>query len=230
MRKPLIGIVPLIDTEKNSYWMLPGYMDAVKRAGGIGIMLPPTQLYEDLHQLAQSCDGLLFTGGHDISPTLYGVQSTELCGEILPDRDAMEAGLLKEALALDKPILGICRGMQLINAVLGGTLIQDIPKQFPSEISHRQPAPYNAPSHSVSVTGALAACLETDTIMVNSCHHQGIEKLSPALESMAAAPDGLIEAVCMPGKRFLWAFQWHPEMLQDENSNKIFQSFLDAAK
>lgn len=231
MGKPLIGIVPLIDTQKESYWMLPGYMEGIRHAGGLPVMLPLTQDPEEICQFATACDGFIFTGGHDISPALYGMENDGLCGEIIPGRDEMEVLLLREVLKLDKPALGICRGLQMINAVLGGTLHRDIPQQFPSAVNHRQPAPYHLPIHEVAIHGSLAQVLGTDAIMVNSCHHQGIKELAPCLSSMAEAPDGLVEAVTMPGKRFLWAVQWHPEFMQhvDENSQKIFRAFVSAA-
>ena len=232
MRKPLIGIIPLIDTQRSSYWMLPGYMEGIRQAGGLPVMLPLTQDSQELLQIAETCDGFLFTGGHDISPALYGMEPEDLCGEILPDRDGMEICLLREVLALDKPVLGICRGLQLINAALGGTLYRDIPKLVPSEVNHRQPAPDHLPIHPVAISGPLRDTLKSDTVQVNSCHHQGICRLAPVLEAMAMAPDGLVEAVYAPQKRFLWAVQWHPEFMQhvDEPSKKIFSAFVNAAK
>lgn len=232
MKKPVIGLVPLVDTQRESLWMLPGYMKCVEEAGGLPVMLPLDGEGADAEQMAALCDGIIFTGGHDVSPELYGEQNEGLCGEIIPARDSMETALLDAALARDKAVLGICRGMQLLNVRLGGSLWQDIPTQSPSDVNHRQSAPYDRPIHPVTVRGALAQTVGAEEILVNSCHHQGIRTLAPSLEPLAHAPDGLVEAVRLPGQRFVWGVQWHPEMLgvKDESSRRIFRAFVDACK
>lgn len=233
MRAPLIGIVPLVDTQRDSYWMLPGYMEGVADAGGLPVMLPLTSDPAAIGQLVDTCDGFLLTGGHDVSPALYSEAPTPVCGECCPGRDAMEQILFPLALEHDKPVLGICRGLQFINVMLGGTLYQDLPTQAPSDIIHHQAPPYDSPSHKVRLpAGApLYELLKKDTISVNSCHHQGIKDLAPSLAPMALAPDGLVEAFWGPDQRYLWAVQWHPEFFdrKDENSRYIFQSFIEAA-
>lgn len=232
MRKPVIGLVPLVDTGRESLWMLPGYMDGIREAGGLPIMLPLDDEESDVAQMAAMCDGILFTGGHDVSPELYDETDEGLCGEIIPARDAMETKLLKAALEKDMAVLGICRGLQFLNVSLGGTLFQDIPAQCPSEVDHHQPAPYHLPIHPVTVSGPLAEAVGAEKLMVNSCHHQAIRDLAPGLEVMAQAPDGLVEAIRLPGKKFVWAVQWHPEFMQkaDEPSKAIFRSFVDGCK
>ena len=144
----------------------------------------------------------------------------------------MEGIVLKMALERDKPVLGICRGIQFINAFLGGTLYQDLPTQHPSQTNHRQPAPYDRPVHDVTVAGKspLHDCLACDRLAVNSCHHQAVRTLAPALQAMAFSPDGLVEAAYMPGKRFVWAVQWHPEFSfrTDAASRKIFRAFTES--
>lgn len=229
MRKPVIGLVPLVDTGRQSLWMLPGYMEGIRNAGGLPVMLPLDDDAKVVEQMVSFCDGFIFTGGHDVSPELYGEQNEGLCGEIIPARDSMETLLLKAALKGDRGVLGICRGLQFLNVSLGGTLYQDIPIQFPSEVNHRQPAPYDQPIHPVEVSGDLAKVVGAEKIMVNSCHHQAIRDLAPGLEVMALAPDGIVEAVRVPGKRFVWAVQWHPEFMHrvDENSQKIFRAFVE---
>ena len=161
------------------------------------------------------CDGFIFTGGQDVEPKLYSERKISACGECSPERDAMEVLLLDHIIELDKPILGICRGIQLINAALSGTLWQDIPSQFSDMVPHCQKPPYDVSIHEVSIehSSPLYDLLKTDTIPVNSYHHQGIHELSSALLPMAKAADGLIEAVYAPNKKFLWAVQWHPEFL-----------------
>lgn len=232
MKKPVIGLVPLVDRERESLWMLPGYMEGIASAGGIGLMLPLNDDEADLEQLALLCDGFIFTGGHDISPELYGQRNEGLCGEIIPGRDAMETKLMALVLEQDKGVLGICRGMQFLNVHLGGTLYQDLPTQFPGGMDHRQSRPYDRPAHRVAARGLLAQTVESEELRVNSCHHQGIRDLAKGLEVMAAAPDGLIEAVRMPGKRFVWAVQWHPEFLYrtDPPSRAILRAFVDGCR
>ena len=147
-------------------------------------------------------------------------------------RDQMETIVLREALADDKPVLGICRGIQFINAVLGGNLYQDLPTQHPSEINHRQNPPYDTPSHYVDIVAGspLEKCLEVKQLPVNSCHHQAVKTIASGLIVMAASADGIAEAVYKPDNRFLWAVQWHPEFSYrtDENSMKIFNAFVRA--
>ena len=132
--KPLIGLIPLVDDALESLWMLPGYMDGIAQAGGIPIMLPLTEDPADLEQLCESCDGFLLTGGHDVSPSVYGEDRLPVCGVSCEARDRMERLVLDYALRNDKPVLGICRGLQLLNALLGGTLYQDLPTQHPGNV------------------------------------------------------------------------------------------------
>ncbi len=234
MKKPLVGVVPLVDIGRDSLWMLPGYMDGVAQAGGLPVMLPLTGNGQDLDRLAALCDGFLFTGGQDVDPALYGQSPLSGLEEICPARDGMETALLERVLALDKPILGICRGIQFINAALGGDLWQDIPTQMPSAVTHRMKPPYDAAAHTVDLVpdAPLGTLLGAAEIGVNSCHHQGVRTLAESLAVMAQAPDGLTEAVYMPGKRFVWAVQWHPEFSfrTDQASQKIFAAFVAAAQ
>ena len=134
MRKPMIGILPLVDIERESYWMLPGYMRGVEEAGGLPVMLPLTANRPELEQLAAGFDGFLFTGGHDVNPALYGQTPSALCQEVCEARDNMEKILFPLVFERNKAVLGICRGAQLINAVLGGTLYQDLPALRPSAV------------------------------------------------------------------------------------------------
>lgn len=234
MKRPIIGIVPLVDTEKESYWMLPGYMEGVMQAGGLPVMLPLIRDEAAIRQLAESCEGFLFTGGQDVAPELYGEKRLPECGECSPERDKMESILLEEALKADKPVLGICRGIQFLNAALGGSLYQDIPTQRPSKLEHHQTPPYDIPVHKVRIEPdtPLYGILQTEMLAVNSYHHQAVKDLAGGLRVMASAEDGLTEAVFMPGKRFVWATQWHPEFSYktDESSRKIFQAFVSACR
>ena len=231
--KPIIGVMPLWDDEKESIWMLPGYMDGIHQAGGIPVILPFSTDMGEIKRLAGLCDGFLFTGGHDVSPKLYHEEPLDGLVSCCEMRDDMETGYLHEAISSNKPVLGICRGIQFINAALGGTLYQDLPIQHPSNIEHHQKPPYDVPIHDVMIEkdSPLSQCLKTETLSVNSYHHQAVKTLADCLKVMAKAPDGIIEAVYMSGYRFLWAVQWHPEFSwkTDSNSMKIFKAFIEAA-
>ena len=230
--KPIVGVMPLWDDKKDSIWMLPGYLDGLRQAGGLPIVFPFTEDEGELEQLVDLCDGFLLTGGHDVSPSLYHEAPLESLVDCCPKRDIQERIVLEKAIARDKPVLGICRGIQFINAFLGGTLYQDLPTQHPSAVEHHQSAPYDRPCHEVALAegSPLQRCLGVDSLRVNSCHHQAIKALAPSLKPMAVAPDGLVEAVRMPGKRFLWAVQWHPEFnyRTDGCSRAIFRAFAES--
>ena len=232
--EPLVGIMPLWDKKKDSLWMLPGYYEALKQAGASCLIFPFTDDEEEIKRLVSICDGLLFTGGDDVDPSLYKEESIGDIVDPCLKRDAMEAIAFKEAYAQGKSILGICRGLQFINVMLGGSLYQDLQTQTDYPISHRQKAPYDKPLHNVDLDrgSPLQRCLDMDELPVNSCHHQGIKVLADPLEPMAKAKDGLIEAVYDPNKPFVWAVQWHPEFLfkVDEPSRLIFKAFADSMK
>lgn len=263
---PLIGIVPLWDDKLDSLWMLPGYFDGVTEAGGTPVMLPLTDDPARIRQIADLCDGFLITGGHDMCPETYGATRGPKTVETCPARDRMESLLIPAVLERDKPLLGICRGIQSLNAILGGDLWQDLPSEHPSDVEHHgKKPPYDEPVHTVNVVpdsplahvlwpdgdGETASVSEagdgrTDagaptrfdtfhlaayTLAVNSYHHQAIRRLAAPLAVMASAPDGVVEAVTMPGKRFVWAVQWHPEFAHkvDANQRAIFAVFVRAA-
>ncbi len=232
MNKPLIAVMPLYDSDKKSYWMLPGYMKGIEISDGIPIMLPLTTDMDTLDRISNEFDGFLFTGGQDVGPGLYGEETLPCCGEICKERDIMEKYLLERIIELDKPALGICRGIQIFNAALGGTLYQDLNKQHPSDTEHHMSAPYDRAVHSVRICSGtpLSKIINADIIGVNSYHHQAIKELSPQLKAMAISEDGLIEGVYMPDKTFILALQWHPEFSfrSDTNSLEIFRNFVKA--
>ncbi len=234
--KPLIGVTPLFDEDKNSIWMLPGYMNGISEAGGLPIILPLEMKNDEFNQIYELCDGFLMTGGQDVNPTCYKEEVSQHCGKWNDMRDRLELMILHKAYEDNKVVLGICRGFHLINVMLGGTLYQDLPMLFQgnTEIQHAMEAPYDRKFHTVRIhnDSPLALCVEKEEIGVNSYHHQGIKKLGMDLDIMASAQDGLIEAVCSRSKKFLWGVQWHPEFLYptDEDNKKIFEAFIRAAK
>lgn len=232
MKKPMIGLVALYDEKKESYWMLPGYMAGLLEAGAIPVMMPLTAERDDICRLLDRLDGVLLTGGHDVNPRLYGETPAKECGALCDERDKMETVLLEEALKADKPVFGICRGLQFLNVHLGGSLYQDLPGQRPGQVEHHMEPPYEIPVHEVSIEegSPLEAIIGQKMLPVNSYHHQGIKELAPGLQAMAYAPDGLVEAVSLPGRSFVMAVQWHPEFSYrtDAASRKLFAAFVKA--
>lgn len=214
--------------------MLPGYMDILREAGAIPVILPLTDDEADLRQICEMYDGFLFTGGQDVDPELYEQEPIPELGEICRERDMMEMTLLYYALAMDKPVLGICRGLQFINAALGGSLYQDLATERPGKPTHRMEAPYDQEFHKVLIEkdNELYEIVQAEVLGVNSCHHQAVKVLAPGLKVLARSEDGLVEAFKGEDNTFLWAVQWHPEMnyLKDENSVKIVKKFVESAR
>lgn len=234
MKKPMIGVLPLYDESKESYWMLPGYMKGIEEAGGLPFMLPLATDPETISSIAETFDGFLFTGGHDLNPEIYGEKAEAICGARCEERDIMEQMLFQHVLDKDKPAFGICRGLQLFNALLGGSLYQDLPTQRITgiQIKHKQSPPYTIPAHQVHIEqgNLLYEIVNKDILEVNSYHHQGIKKLSRQLLAAAIAEDGLVEAVVMPEKKFVLGVQWHPEFNYhiDDSSFQLFKAFVTA--
>lgn len=230
--KPVIGLSPLWDQDKESYWMLPGYMRMLEACGALPLMLPLTNDEVLLDQCARLCDGFLLTGGQDVAPSFYGAKSSPHCGETCEERDIMDQRLLISAIAADKPVLGICRGLQLMNAALGGTLYQDLPTEFQSAVDHVMTPPYDRAVHKVRVLAdtPLADMLGAGEIGVNSYHHQAVKDPASCLKTAAISEDGLIEAMYMPNKRFVLGVQWHPEFayLSDPRCLNIAKAFVEA--
>lgn len=231
--KPIIAVTALYDEERDSLWMLPGYFDGITRAGGIPLMLPLNVPPEDAEALLMRCDGLLITGGQDTQPQIYGEQNRgkSVC---CAARDELETVLLHRALEADVPVLGICRGIQFINAALGGTLYQDLLDEHPSEVCHAMQPPYDRGVHRVNIKEGtpLHQLLQTKSLLVNSYHHQAVKQPAPSLEVMAVSEDGLVEAVCRRDKHFFWAVQWHPELWAHSSREQqaIFDAFLNACR
>lgn len=234
--KPIIGVIPLFDEEKDSIWMVPGYLDSIREAGGIPIILPLKTGKEDLEQILELCGGFLLTGGQDVDPSLYRKERKATCGIACKERDIMEKQVLEYAIKEDKAILGICRGIQFLNACLGGTLYQDLSTEWKGShpVEHHMAPPYDAPCHEVALieNEPLWQLLGKEKLQVNSYHHQAIKELAPALRVMAEAEDGLIEGVYMPDRKFVQGVQWHPEFSYqvDCDQLQIVGAFVNACK
>ena len=230
---PVIGMLGAVDAEKTSSVLYP-YARAIEAAGGVPVLLPYVSEVHTLQCYLDICQGFLLTGGVDLDPACYGEKLHPACGEIQPYRDELELRFIRMLLQTNKPILGICRGAQLINVALGGTLYQDIPSQLKTLVQHRQSEPRFSLSHSVEIvpqtplhqlTGQVRMC-------ANSFHHQAIKTTGQGLCPMAFADDGIIEAVYLAGERYLRAYQWHPERIReiDADNHRIFTDFIAAVK
>jgi putative glutamine amidotransferase len=210
------------------------YVQAVLSAGGLPVILPVGLSGEDLQTLFARLDGLLLTGGGDIDPVRFAGLPHPRVYDIDERRDALEIRLVQMAAETGKPFLGICRGIQVINVALGGTLFTDISDQLTNSLRHDwyPNIPRDYLSHPVSVAkgSLLAQVLGGEAFEVNSLHHQGLERLAPALRVAAYAPDHLIEGVELPGHPFGLGVQWHPEWLQEHAPQRqLFHALVRAA-
>jgi putative glutamine amidotransferase len=238
MMAPLIGITTSIapagkGPERVS--LNTDYVRAVEAAGGVPVLLPETLGAAAREALFASLGGLVVTGGGDVNPARYGEPPHPTVLGISDERDAFEAELIERALAAKLPLLCICRGMQVLNVALGGSLHQDIPSDFATAIQHAQTGPREAPTHDVHIQPEtkLAALIGGGTLRVNSMHHQAVKRLGGGLEAVGWAPDGVIEAVELPHHEgFLAAVQWHPEELAAEigHAKALFTALTGAAK
>ncbi|MBQ8431363.1 MAG: gamma-glutamyl-gamma-aminobutyrate hydrolase family protein [Clostridia bacterium] len=231
--KPIIGILGEIDSEKSTR-ILISYVNAIECSGGFPLLLPYVTEASTRDRFVELCDGFLFTGGEDIDPKYYGETPKATCGAIQPLRDELEFGVLERVLPTGKPIMAICRGAQLVNVALGGTLYQDLPSERPGPISHKQTEPRFAPSHEVQIleNTPLYALISSKRMTANSFHHQAVKALGADLEPMALADDGVVEAFCLRGARYLRAYQWHPERLFeiDACNRSLFGDFIIACQ
>ena len=230
--RPLILVTPLWDAKLQSLWMIPGYLDGLRRAGADPIVLNLDSSPDYLDHLISLSDGILLTGGPDVSPLLYDESPRPLCGAACDVRDKLETHLLSAADQRDIPLLGICRGLQIMNVFFSGSLYQDLPSDSSSDICHRMTPPYDRHVHEVKITAGslLHDVLGRDILGVNSYHHQGVKRVGAGLTVSAVASDGLVEALEHRGKTFMLGVQWHPEFMPDEPEQQwIFQSFVRAA-
>lgn len=227
MKRPIIGITSS-KTAEGKLAMSQNYLNSIWEAGGVGVLLAYTDDPEKLAEYAQVFDGFLFAGGDDMDPARYGESVMFDNVEIDSDRDAFELGLYACVKATNKPILGICRGIQLLNVAEGGTLYQHID-------GHRQtPTPGTVTEQVTKVVkgSMLESLVGKQEILVNSFHHQNVKDLAPTLAIDAISADGYIEAAHMPGHKFFLAVQWHPEIFRttSEGMRKVFSAFVDAAR
>jgi putative glutamine amidotransferase len=232
--KPLIGVTSVPRSARAAFGDTPHqtvpdlYLDLVKRAGGAPIILPVHQ--EPDPHLFGFLNGVVLTGGGDVDPQCYGEPSGK-ARRIDGERDRFELELVKFAADRDLPVLAICRGIQVLNVALGGSLIVDLPTQVPDGLDHHDLAHWSGTSHTVRIAGDSAlAGLVGGELAVNSMHHQSIARPSSRLKPVAWAPDGVIEAVESPAHRFLVGVQWHPECLgSDHPGFPLVEGFVEAS-
>jgi putative glutamine amidotransferase len=242
MQRPLIGITCSrnVGGRWSSYslgnfqdFVFDAYSRGVLVAGGAPLLIPITQNKQSISALCHSLDGLIFSGGPDINPRFYQHEPLPGLREVDDDSDRTAIELIGQALALDLPILCICRGIQLLNVALGGTLYQDVPTEIPSALNHNQQADRAVVTHTVTVLPdtLLRRIVKRDRLWVNSKHHQAVSDVAPGLIVSAHAADGLVEAVEKPDQRFVVAVQWHPEGLwpHDIYAKRLFQALIRAA-
>ncbi len=209
------------------------YVRSIEGAGLVPLIVPPLTTPAQAVEILDACGGLLLTGGEDVDPARYGAVAHPTTGAPNVLRDATELALLAAASARRLPVLAVCRGIQLVNVAMGGTLIQDIPSQRPSAVEHDQAAARAARSHAVSIApnSLLAAATETREMQVNSYHHQAVDRLASGLRVVATAEDGLIEAAEVEDPAWwLIAVQWHPEDLTTDAKawdRGIFRAFAE---
>lgn len=227
---PIIGITSYIAHDINSFCSPAAYSKAIQRAGGIPILLPPLQ--PDLAILLERVDGVILTGGGDIEPACYGgVNHPTIYGQD-SDRDAAELSLATQLLKAEKPVLGICRGLEILNVVCGGDLIPHIPDVFGETVLHRVER-LTPSQHSVEIFAdtRLRDIIGESSVEVVSWHHQAVRYAPPGWRVCAKAPDGLIEALEHETHPWAIALQWHPEMApHDPLQQRIFSAFVDAAQ
>ena len=235
-QKPLIGISTGYSASENTASLRFTYVDAIINAGGIPVLIPLTRDSLAAAEVISKVDGFILSGGEDVHPFFYGEEAASALGGVNYERDLSDMWLLKAAIKLNKPVLGICRGEQLTNVTMGGTLYQDIPSQFPNRpvLQHGQRSNGAMPIHHVNVVkdSHLYEIMQQEQLAVNSFHHQAVKDVAPDFKVVATAPDGVIEAIEGFPKYNILAIQWHPEyfaQLGDEQWVKLFEDLVQRA-
>jgi len=243
---PIIGITATLKEDVDAVAERPlgkfvradlDYVEGVAGAGGVPVVLPPTGDEGAAEAMIQSLDGLLLSGGSDLDPGYYGEEPVPELGITLPERDAFEMTLVRLALRRRMPVFGICRGMQVLNVALGGTLYQDLPSQWEWDVlKHRQDTPKWQPTHEVRVREGsyIAEVMGCEVVKVNSYHHQGVRVLAEGLVATGRSSDGVIEAVEAEdlSQRWLLGVQWHAEAMRGAGPQQecLFEAHVSAAE
>jgi putative glutamine amidotransferase len=234
--RPLIGVSMRYDWEHEFFYLRQTYADAIYGAGGTPLYIPLIANADYLGSIVDRLDGVVLAGSNsDVDPLRYGANPHPKLGPVVPRRDATDAELLRLTEERRVPLLAICYGLQALNVYRGGTLIQDIPSQVEGAIQHAQEGYYVRHAHAISIAEdtLLEELAGGTSTVVNSHHHQGVERLGRELIPVAWAPDGIVEAVENEGsEQWVFGVQWHPEVgwADDSLSKAIFGTFLEAAK
>lgn len=208
------------------------YVYAVEKAGGIPVILPRLKKMEVLEPFLEKLDGILVSGGHDVNPRSYGSRITGKCGRIVPERDEMDLFITRYALDHEKPLLGICRGIQILCAATGGTIYQDLESEggFMHHFMDNSPREYPVHKIEIEQDSLLGKIFGKTEVEVNSYHHQAVKKVGPGIKITARSEDGVPESIELEDtKAFVLGVQWHPEMMfTSEEQQKIFKAFIEA--
>jgi putative glutamine amidotransferase len=229
LMKPIVGVTSSYNQNDKRYQVPESYIEAVERAGGIPVVLPPT-FDAKVDALLKLVDGLILTGGVDIDPQLYGESPLPKQGNIDPLRDSFELALTRRCLKVGKPVLAICRGIQLLNVAAGGSLYQDVNSQVVGSLKHRQQAPTYYATHRVQL-GEGSRLLDVfggEVVAVNSFHHQAVKDVAPGFRATGWAEDGLVEVIESQGRGWVLGVQWHPERMLDHGMLPLFETFVRA--
>ncbi len=232
---PVIGVTCGSGGEKEPMSLDMDYTRAISGAGGLPLVIPPDLPGEALAALLETLDGLLLSGGPDVDPVHFSEEPLPGMGRIDPGRDRVELGLARLALEAGMPILGICRGAQVLNIAAGGDIFQDLPSQAEGILKHvQQPTPMPHPTHGIRIEpgSLLASVTGRDSLRVNTWHHQAVRKTAPGFAVSAAAPDGVVEAIEKPGATFVLGLQFHPESMARGGSPEatlLFEAFVKSA-
>jgi putative glutamine amidotransferase len=215
MSLPKIGITCGEDFKEGKVFLTNYYLRCIQRAKGIPWLIPSIE--KNIGEYLANLDGIVLSGGVDVDPLYFNQEPLVGMGEITPGRDNFEIKLVKAAVTLNIPILAICRGVQVLNIALGGKIYQDINSQLPNVNKHMQDAPKWYPTHSIKVKQdtILAKILKKEVDRVNSFHHQAVSNLADGIVAAAFSPDGIVEAITMPNKKFVLGVQWHPECMAE---------------
>jgi putative glutamine amidotransferase len=235
--QPVIGITTFEGKNPDglpSVMLLHAYVYAILEAGGVPVLIPSMLSGDGLDVLYNRLDGVIFSGGGDIAPEHFNGEENPRINGVEPLRDAVELSLLRAVVDDGKPFLGICRGIQIVNAGLGGTLYEHLGEQFQRGIDHTYPTTMRTHLvHEVKIEEGtrIADVVGEPVLRVNSLHHQGLREIAPGLHVTGYAPDGLVEAVELPDHPFGLAVQWHPEWLTDQQPTRnLFKAFVDSAR
>jgi len=234
--KPIIGITTYQSTNIHGQLtvvLMQSYIHAIMQAGGVPVLIPSMIAEDGWDALYSRLDGMLFSGGGDIALEYSPGDPHPRISDVELERDSVEFKLIQASASDGKPFLGICRGIQVLNVALGGTLYTHIPDQLPNALDHSYPGNMRTVLvHEVKVEEGtrVAEILGEPIVKVNSLHHQGLKEIAPALRVSGHAPDGLVEAIELPDHPFGLAVQWHPEWLTDQESTRnLFRKFVEAA-